>query len=95
MSPRYRAGAGKRVDKTSQPLIAYAKSVGFDYEPANATFDGVLALGTLAICVDWKSPGGLLTPSQQRMVARGFPVRFLSRPEQIDALRAELMQRVA
>lgn len=90
MSPRYRAGAGKRVDKTSQPLIAYAKSIGFDYEPANASFDGVLSLGRTAICVDWKSPDGLLTPSQQRMVARGFPIWFLSRPEQLDALKVEL-----
>lgn len=90
MSPRYRAGAGKRVDKSSQPLIAYAKSIGFDYEPANASFDGVLAYGKQAICVDWKSGGGMLTPSQQRMVARGFPIWFCSRPEQLDALKAEL-----
>ena len=90
MSPRYRAGAGKRVDKTSQPLIAYAKSLGFDYEPANASFDGVLSWMDRAICVDWKSPDGLLTPSQQRMVARGFPIRFFSRPEQLDQLKAEL-----
>ena len=89
---RYRNGAGKRVDNTSKSLIAYAKALGFDYEPVNATFDGVLVWGTTAICVDWKSPGGLLTPSQQRMAARGFPVRFIQRPEQLDALRAELMK---
>jgi hypothetical protein len=39
-----------------------------------------------------KSPGGLLTPAQQRMVLRGFPVRFIGKPEQIDALRNELMR---
>lgn len=92
MSPRYRAGAGKRVDNTSKPLIAYAKSLGFDYEPVNATFDGVLAFGLTAICVDFKSPGGTLTPSQQRMVARGFPVRFVSIPEHIDAIKAEVLR---
>jgi len=92
VSPRYRAGAGKRVDNTSKPLIAYAKALGFDYEPVNATFDGVLVWGATAVCVDWKSAGGQLTPSQQRMVARGFPVRFLSRPEQLDALKSELLR---
>ena len=92
MSPRYRTGAGKRVDATSQPLIAHAKALGFDYEPVNATFDGVLVWGTVAICVDWKSANGVLTPTQQRMVARGFPVRYISRPEQLEALRAELMR---
>lgn len=90
--PRYRSGAGKRVDNTSKPLIAYAKSLGFDYEGVNGTFDGVLVWGTTAVCVDWKSVGGLLTPTQQRMVARGFPIRYISRPEQLDQLRAELMK---
>lgn len=92
MSPRYRSGAGKRVDNTAKPLIAYALSIGFEYEVVNGTFDGVLAWGSHAVCVTWKSAGGQLTPAQQRMVARGFPVRFLSRPEQLDALRAELLR---
>jgi hypothetical protein len=35
-------------------------------------------------------PAGTLTPSQQRLVARGFPVRFVSRPEQLDALKVEV-----
>lgn len=82
-----------RIDNTARTLTAYAKSLGFDYEPVNATFDGVLAWGTTAICVDWKSPGGLLTPTQQRMVARGFPIRYISKPEQLDALRHELMNK--
>lgn len=90
--PRYKAGAGKRVDSTSKPLIATAKDLGFDYEPVNATFDGVLVFMGTAICVDWKSQGGLLTPSQQRMVARGFPLRFIHRPEQLEALKAEILR---
>ncbi|MEY4705755.1 MAG: hypothetical protein RL042_1960 [Nitrospirota bacterium] len=81
-----------RIDNTAKALIAYAKSLGFDYEVVNGTFDGVLAWGQTTICVDWKSKGGELTPAQQRMVARGFPIRFVQRPEQIDALRAELMR---
>ena len=92
MSPRYRAGAGKRVDATSKDLIAYAKQIGFDYEPANASFDGVLSLGPIAVVIDWKAPGASLTPSQQRMVTRGFPVRFISTPAQLDRLQVELLK---
>lgn len=84
-----------RIDNTARTLTAYAKTLGFDYEPVNATFDGVLAFGQTAICVDWKSPGGLLTPSQQRMVARGFPVRFIGKPEQLDQLKIEITGKVA
>ena len=81
-----------RIDNTAKDLIAYAKSLGFDYEPVNGRFDGVLALGPIAICVDWKSPQGLLTPAQQRMVARGFPIRFISTPAQLDRLQVELIK---
>jgi hypothetical protein len=88
--PRYRAGAGKRVDATSKTLIAHAKALGFDYEGVNGTFDGVLVWGTTAICVDWKGVRRTLTPSQQRMVLRGFPVRFIDKAEQLDALKQEL-----
>jgi hypothetical protein len=31
-----------------------------------------------------------LTPTQQRLVARGFPVRFVQTTAQIDALKQEL-----
>jgi hypothetical protein len=79
-----------RTDNTAAALVAYAKSLGFDYEPINGSIDGLLAWGYVVVPVDWKSPGGMLTPKQQRMVARGFPVRFISTPAQIDALRAEL-----
>jgi hypothetical protein len=40
--------------------------------------------------VDWKSKGGTLTPDQIKLVAKGVPVRFLSRPEQLDALKVEV-----
>jgi hypothetical protein len=88
-----RRAFANRVDNTSKALIAHAKALGFDYEPVNATFDGVLALGHIAVCVDWKSAGASLTPAQQRMVARGFPVKFIHKPEQLEALRLELITR--
>ena len=80
-----------KIDSTAPALIAYAKSLGFDYLPINGVVDGVLALsGNRAVVVDWKSPGGDLTPAQSKLVARGFPCKFVSRPEQLDALKAEL-----
>lgn len=81
-----------RPDNGSKELIAYAKSLGFDYEHLGGAIDGALAWGERAILVEWKSKGGTLTPAQQRLVARGFPMRFISKPEQLDALRAELMK---
>ncbi len=82
----------KRIDNTATALIAYAKSIGFDYEPVNGVFDGVLAWGQTSVVVDWKSKGGELTPAQQRLVVRGFPILFISKPEQLDRLKAELMR---
>lgn len=84
---RYRVN---RPDTGSKELIAYAKKLGFDYEHMGGSIDGVLAWGDKVTLVEWKSKGGTLTPTQQRLVARGFPVRFVSRPEQIDALKSEM-----
>lgn len=88
---RYRVN---RSDTGSKELIAYAKSLGFDYEHLGGSIDGALAWGQMAILVEWKAKsGGLsLTPTQQRLVARGFPIRYISKPEQLDALRSELMK---
>lgn len=85
-----RRAFANRIDNTAKELIAYAKSLGFDYEPVNGTFDGVLVWGSQSLCIDWKSPGGTLTPKQQKLIARGFPLRFVGRPEQLDALKQEI-----
>jgi hypothetical protein len=80
-----------RIDNTAHALIAYATSIGFDYLPINGVVDGVLAYGGLrAVVVDWKSPGGDLTAAQSKLVARGFPLRVVTRPEQLDQLKAEI-----
>lgn len=34
----------RRIDSTATALIAYAKSIGFDYVPINDTIDGLLVL---------------------------------------------------
>lgn len=86
---RYRVN---RPDAGSKELKAYAESLGFVAHSEGGTVDCYLAWGDRIIAVDWKSKGGTLTPSQQRLLARGFPVRYISRPEQIDQLRNELMK---
>lgn len=80
-----------RIDNTAKELIAYAQSIGFDYLPINGTVDGLLVLDSFrAVVVDWKSPGGELTDAQSKMVARGFPIKFISKPEQLDRLKTEM-----
>lgn len=79
-----------RVDSTAKALIAYAESLGFVYCPIEGVIDGLLALGQSVIAVDWKSKGGELTKNQQRLIAKGFPVRFIQSPEQLDALKSEI-----
>jgi len=79
-----------KIDTTAKPLIAYAESLGFVYCSLNGVIDGLLAWGHLVTAVDWKSKGGSLTDAQAKLVAKGFPVRFLSTPEQVQALRDEM-----
>lgn len=86
---RYRVN---RRDTGSKELQAYAESLGFVVYSDGGAVDAHLALGTKIAAVDWKSKGGELTKSQQRLIAKGYPIRFVSKPEQLDALRNELMK---
>lgn len=90
-----RRAFANRVDATEKSLVAYAKSIGFGYAKNGGDWDGDLFLGMWVVPVDFKSAGGSLTAKQGKLLAAGFPLRFLHRPEQIDALKAELLQRAA
>jgi hypothetical protein len=79
-----------RIDATAPALVQYAKSIGFDYLPINGVIDGVLAYGSRAVVIDWKSPGKDLTPAQSKLVARGFPLKVIHKAEQLDQLKQEL-----
>ena len=81
-----------RRDTGSKELQAYAEALGFVAYSDGGAIDTHLAWGQQIVAVEWKSDGGTLTPKQQRIIAKGYPVRFISRPEQLDALRAELMR---
>jgi hypothetical protein len=85
--------ATHRTDEGSKALIAYAESLGFVHENIGGTIDSLLALGQIVVAVDWKAKGGTLTDKQSKLVARGFPVRFISTPDQLVALKAEVLGR--
>lgn len=87
-----RRAFANRVDTTAQALIAYAEKIGFLYCPINGALDGNLAWGQKVIAIDWKTPGGDLTRAQIKLIARGFPVRFISTTLQLDQLKQELMK---
>jgi len=87
---RYRVN---RRDNGSKALEKYASDLGFVVYSEAGAIDAHLALGQHIAAVEWKGEDGTLTPSQARLIARGYPVRFISKPEQLDALRAELMKR--
>lgn len=89
-----RRAFANRVDATEKTLVAYAKSIGFGYAKNGGDWDGDLFYGQRVIPVDWKSPtnGRTVKPSQLRLLADGFPLRFISRPEQLDQLKAEITE---
>ena len=80
-----------RVDNTAKELRAYAESLGFTVVPINGVIDCVLQWNAQrAVPCDWKSPGGELTKDQAKLVARGVVIRFISEPQQLEALKQEL-----
>jgi hypothetical protein len=82
-----------RTDNTAKELRAYAESLGFVVAHIGGVIDCLLIWGDRTIPCDWKSKNGELTKDQGKWIAKGIPIRFLSKPEQIDALRAELMHK--
>lgn len=81
-----------RTDNGSKPLIAYAKSIGLEYDDIGGKLDGFVWLGRVVRLVDFKSAGGELTTKQQKLVARGCPVNFISTTAQLDALKTEMLK---
>lgn len=75
-----------RPDTTSKALIAYAKQLGAEYLPLDGAIDGLLLHRGAVVMVDWKTPGATLTETQAKLVANGWPVRFLSKPEHVQEL---------
>jgi hypothetical protein len=81
-----------RTDATAKPLIKYAESIGLTYVALGGAIDGLLSWGSRIAAIEWKSKGGTLTPTQAKIVATGFPLRFVSTPEQVDQVKLELQR---
>lgn len=83
--------ARHRADTSAKPLIAYARSLGVEYVDVGHPFDGLLFLGPVVRAIDWKTPGkAALTEGQGKLIARGFPLAFVSTPSQLDLVVAEM-----
>jgi len=80
--------AGKKVDTTSKALTAEAKRLGVEVAPLGGAIDLLVWLGPVVRLVETKSPGGGLTDSQAKLVARGCPIHFVTTAEQMGALVA-------
>ena len=75
-----RGRAQHRVDLTAKALQAEAVRLGWCVAPQDGTIDSTLwqpSTGRIEL-VDFKSPGGELTPGQIKLVAKGWPIRFVS-----------------
>lgn len=82
----YRKHALQRVDGNAKALIAHAEEAGFLYLPLNVQIDGVLLKGNQTWLVDFKQPKAKKTAEQEKLIAAGWPIHFISSPEEIDAL---------
>ncbi len=85
MRPPY---AARKVDTTAKALAAEAKRLGIDMAPMGGAVDFIAWLGPVVRIIDAKSPGGALTDSQAKLVARGCPIHFITTVEQLQALVA-------
>lgn len=79
-----------RRDNGSKALEQYAKDLGFGIAHIGGDWDCDLFWGRTVIPTDWKSETAPMTAKQQKLVLAGFPLRFIGRVEQLDALKVEL-----
>jgi hypothetical protein len=76
-----------RIDNTAKDLVKAAKQLGFRHHHLGGVLDCLLMdkRGRVHL-VEWKSPGGTLTPDQVKLVAAGWPVRFVQDVHQLQQL---------
>lgn len=74
-----------RTDRTAKALIAHAEQLGAMWMPISGAIDGLLYFRGQLLMVDWKSPGGALTPTQSKLASQGWPIHFLSTPAELEA----------
>lgn len=75
-----------RVDTTARDLTKLARELGAHVVLLNGVVDALIYWRGAVHVVDFKSPGGHLTPAQQRLVIDGFPVKFIATEQQLKDL---------
>jgi hypothetical protein len=85
------ASARHRVDGTAKALIAHAQALGASYVSLGGVIDGALWFGAVVRLVDWKTPGKAeLTEGQGKLLAQGCPIFFVSSPQQLESVVADM-----
>jgi hypothetical protein len=74
-----------RRDATEPEIVRALEQVGADVERLDK-FDLLVWYRGRLFMLDAKSPGGRPTEAQERLTARGWPLRYVETP--IDALKA-------
>jgi hypothetical protein len=76
-----------RVDTTAASLTALARQMGAVVLLLNTSIDALIYTrrGSL-FAVDFKSAKTPKTPTQKRLEAAGFPLKFVSTPDELMAL---------
>lgn len=84
--------ARHRADVTAKALKAEAQRLGLGVADCGSPCDVLVWVGSTVVAVDFKNPdsGHTLTDAQIKLVAKGFPMRFVGTPAQLEALAAEL-----
>ena len=82
--------ARHRADTTAKALTAEAQRLGLTVVTLGGTIHAAICYGSVVRLVEFKSADGGLQPSQAALVAKGVPIVFISTPQQIEALAADL-----
>lgn len=82
MSPQMPRRAA-RIDSTARDLVKHARELGADVLPLNGIVDALVLYRGRILVIDWKSKGGTLTDDQAKLVARGWPIHFVSSEVQL------------
>ncbi len=80
------ATARHRIDATAAALTRAAEQMGIGVVPLGGAIDACLHLGSVVRLVDFKSPSGRLTRSQQRLIDHGCPIQFIATLTELEAV---------
>lgn len=75
-----------RKDITKDALVAEAKRYGARVLDLDGAIDALVWHRGHLLMVDWKRPGGKLTPTQERLIELGWPLHLVSTSQELRSL---------